>query len=466
MKLGDLVWRSALRDKAAGEAVFGGSSGGLTLSFGPSQSYTVVADDATGDDSWYGSGATAKLVLVWTPTVSGSMYLPPIEDDSGDFEIDLWKGGEEGVDFPNPVDDFTTDPAHRFVEAPTPFRITAGQPYALIVVNWAGTLGAVVDLDPIYSALGGWGGVDDPPEPPADMPVVIARLPDDRTVARILPVGDAGEGNDTHAEGVSTEATGLGSHAEGFFTVAGFGSHAEGQHSQAGNGGHAEGQQTQATGLVSHAEGQQTEATGNYSHAEGSVTIASGDSAHAEGAFTRANGNYSHAEGYLSRVMGGEGYEAFGAHVQGLGARAYQPGQDAHAGGQFGTDFPIQVSRFVMGNVSTDDAPATLRLDHGFGDLNNQIALVGGLIVVRGLVAATNVALTKCAVWEFVNFVNGTNGDDFGTPTLTKILDEDSAGWLVFPQTPGASFSIHGVGEIGETVRWVAQVELTEVNCG
>ena len=50
-------------------------------------------------------------------------------------------------------------------------------------------------------------------------------------------------------------------------------------------------------GASSHAEGLSTTASGSYSHAEGSGTTASGSYSHAEGHMTTASGSYSHAEG-------------------------------------------------------------------------------------------------------------------------------------------------------------------------
>ena len=76
---------------------------------------------------------------------------------------------------------------------------------------------------------------------------------------------------------------------------------AEGNENTAsGNCSHAEGISTIASGDYSHAEGDNTTASSGCSHAEGINTIASGDYSHAEGNHTRANGNASHAEGYYT----------------------------------------------------------------------------------------------------------------------------------------------------------------------
>ena len=99
-------------------------------------------------------------------------------------------------------------------------------------------------------------------------------------------------------------ASGLLSHAEGFFTKAsGDYSHAEGIWSSAsGTGSHAEGGGT-ARGSRAHAEGT-GEASGDYSHAEGFGTIANGDYSHAEGVGTIANTDTSTAIGQYNVADG------------------------------------------------------------------------------------------------------------------------------------------------------------------
>jgi hypothetical protein len=112
---------------------------------------------------------------------------------------------------------------------------------------------------------------------------------------------------------VSTSATTVGSHAEGYQTLtSGDYSHAEGQYSQAdGIGSHAEGSQTTSSGYASHAEGGGTTASGTYSHAEGNLTTALGAASHAEGYSTTSSGYYSHAEGKVTIASG------YASHAEG-----------------------------------------------------------------------------------------------------------------------------------------------------
>ena len=92
-------------------------------------------------------------------------------------------------------------------------------------------------------------------------------------------------GNNSHAEGLQTNAKADNSHAEGQLTNA------------SGVNSHAEGQKTVASGSNSHTEGYNTKAKNSNSHAEGNSTVASGLNSHAEGQDTTAGAANAHAEG-------------------------------------------------------------------------------------------------------------------------------------------------------------------------
>ena len=106
-------------------------------------------------------------------------------------------------------------------------------------------------------------------------------------------------GDYSHAEGFSTLAFGIGSHAEGGDNRAiGVGTHAEGFSTLAfGNYSHSEGSMTEAYGEGSHTEGHYSEARGDFSHAEGTGTSAFGEGSHAEGCDTIASSDYQHVQG-------------------------------------------------------------------------------------------------------------------------------------------------------------------------
>lgn len=116
---------------------------------------------------------------------------------------------------------------------------------------------------------------------------------------------DSAIGENSHAEGHNTVASGLHSHAEGSGTTAsGMQSHAEGSGTEASSlRSHAEGANTTASKEMSHAEGYATTASGTCSHAEGNSTTASHNSSHAEGNSTTASNFASHAAGKLNAPM-------------------------------------------------------------------------------------------------------------------------------------------------------------------
>lgn len=141
--------------------------------------------------------------------------------------------------------------------------------------------------------------------------------------------------NGSLRQGLSTDARGLYSHAEGSATIAsGEGSHAEGWNTiAAGDYSHVEGYQTAATTSYSHAEGYDTTASGIGSHAEGETTTASGIGSHAEGWDTVASGDYSHAEGFGPTALGNYSH-AEGDTTKALGDYSHAQGQSSEAVGQ------------------------------------------------------------------------------------------------------------------------------------
>ena len=90
----------------------------------------------------------------------------------------------------------------------------------------------------------------------------------------------------------SGSIVGNNSHAEGYWTTA------------SGHCSHAEGERTTASGTVSHAECYNTTASGVYSHAEGFFTTASGDNQHVQGKFNinDTQSKYAHIVGNGTNV--------------------------------------------------------------------------------------------------------------------------------------------------------------------
>ena len=115
-----------------------------------------------------------------------------------------------------------------------------------------------------------------------------------------------------------------------------------------GNNSHAEGRDTIASGAYSHAEGSYTTASGIASHAEGHNTTASGNHSHAEGYITTASADYQHVEGIyniddgpngdkLHIVGNGTSLKLSNAHTLDKSGNAWYAG-DVYVGSTSGTN--------------------------------------------------------------------------------------------------------------------------------
>lgn len=166
-------------------------------------------------------------------------------------------------------------------------------------------------------------------------------------------------------------ATGMGSHAEGYAnTASGILSHAEGRdNTVSGYCSHVEGAENTASSSYTHAEGNSTTADGYACHAEGSHTTASDNCAHAEGCQTTASGPYSHAGG-LHTIATANSSTAIGKYNVADGTGAHDP---KHL--------------FIIGNGTANNARSNI-LEVSETDMN-----VNGDIKKNG--ASLHVALTQ-----------------------------------------------------------------------
>lgn len=158
-------------------------------------------------------------------------------------------------------------------------------------------------------------------------------------------------GDNSHAEGVNTNASATGAHAEGASTKA------------SGAFAHSEGDRTEATGVVAHSEGTLTVASGLGAHAEGNSSIASGQTAHAEGYTTTASGLSSHSEGYFSEAVGNYSHAAGGDGATN-GGKATASASGSYAGGG--------------GTISNGN------LQHVVGKFNESLTQKGAFVVGSG----------------------------------------------------------------------------------
>lgn len=155
--------------------------------------------------------------------------------------------------------------------------------------------------------------------------------------------------------------------AEGRYNLAvGYASHVEGDSNRAGYTSHAEGVRTQALGLGAHTEGQETIATGRFAHAQGSGSEAAGDFAHAGGFYSKATG--------ISSCAQGSGTEASGMYANAQGVNTIASGHFSHAGGR--TSIAAGEGTIAQGENPAAFAPYSVALGYktqtGYADAEIQ----------------------------------------------------------------------------------------------
>ena len=225
-------------------------------------------------------------------------------------------------------------------------------------------------------------------------------------------------GDNSHAEGNNTTASGLYSHAEGSSTIA------------SGNDSHAEGCVTTASGMYSHAEGNGTTASGQASHAEGNYTTASEYHSHAEGNSTTASGRYSHAEGSYTTASGSQ------SHAEGDHTTAN--GEGSHAQGKYNIEDTSNIYADIIGNGTSD----TARSNAATVDWSGNAWFAGD--VYTGSTSGTNKddGSKKLATEEYVNSSIAAGGTDISLGLTSAAV--------------GQTIKVKAIDESGKPTAWEA----------
>lgn len=124
---------------------------------------------------------------------------------------------------------------------------------------------------------------------------------------------------------------------------------------------YAEGLSTEASGVGAHAEGNGSNASGGYSHAEGYGTKASGTQAHSEGHDSIASGSVAHAEGYETIADGDF------SHAQNYGTKASSDNQTAL--GKYNVEDSVDDYAVIIGNGTADNARSNALTVSWYGDV-------------------------------------------------------------------------------------------------
>lgn len=208
------------------------------------------------------------------------------------------------------------------------------------------------------------------------------------------------------AEGTSTEASGMDSHAEGNSTFAsGDFSHSQNRFTVAsGTCAHAQGEGSEASGVTAHAEGFGTEASGISAHAEGYETIASGFYSHAQNRFTSAQGTCAHAEGENTIAAG------TASHAEGLGTQAIA--SRSHAGGLF--TIADQFEQTAIGRYNLmSQAGALLSVGNGTSAIMRsdafRVSANGNAMVAGTLSAGTDVVVNGESLMTLITALQDQN---------------------------------------------------------
>ena len=246
----------------------------------------------------------------------------------------------------------------------------------------------------------------------------------------------------SHAQGLSTIASGDYSHAEGFNTTSnGNYSHAEGYGTGAGAGyTHAEGFNTTANANYSHAEGGNTTTNGELSHAEGSGTLTQGNYSHAEGQYTTSSGDYSHAEGVNTIAIGNS------THAEGNGAT---PGYRGYGSGTTGVTAGVFSLDPTYGDLTSIFVPNAFVL---FDDTTGAISGTPNVIKAQ---VSSSIYITG-GIYDY------TEVTLFDT-TIDSLSTGLGVGIFGTPQPAGANYSIgnysHAEGESTTTIGLASHAE-------
>ena len=276
--------------------------------------------------------------------------------------------------------------------------------------------------------------------------------------------GNSASGSFAFATNQNSVASGVYSSCEGYSSTA------------SGQSAHAEGRDTLASGTNSHAEGKETIASVSESHAEGNGCMASGDDAHAEGCETIASGDYSHAEGRSNTALGSYSHAqngfntAAGVYSSVMGKYAFtdRQFQFAHGGDRFEDNGDAQYSRDVLRRQVT-------HTDATWYVIGNDDTASGLTLPNDGAWTFTSkiVGITAGCGKVYSYLINGCIKRTSSTTALlasnVTALYEDNADFeceaIADDGTDQLRIRVRDNGSVatGDTVRWVAVVELVQV---
>jgi len=222
------------------------------------------------------------------------------------------------------------------------------------------------------------------------------------------------------------------------------------------------GNNNQATGSATTVSGGSTNtASGNNS------VVVGGNSNTASGlSSTAVGGQTNTASGIGAAIPGGRSNTAAGDYssAHGYGAVATNFAEDAFAANSFATPGDAQASRMVLFRQTTDATASDLRLNNATPALcpENTTWVFRALVVARYTDADG-----ENATWEVRGAYKrdtGNTGALVGTPTVTSLGANGGNTWTLTVGSYSTGYlRLIGTGEAAKTIRWVANLEVTQV---
>jgi hypothetical protein len=225
-----------------------------------------------------------------------------------------------------------------------------------------------------------------------------------------------------------------------------------------------EGNQTIAGGIYNTASADHTTIGGGLynTSSHDAATVSGGSNNTASGAASTVGGGYQNqAGGEKATIAGGDNNQAtgdFSTVPGGIYASADKYGQMAYASGQFSNTGDAQTSLFVVRNQTTDNSTPYLYLNGSSQSMTlpaNTTWLFKAYVVGRNADGSANSAGYK---------IEGLI-DDSGLITSTTTTISAPLGWTAPSAVLNSgALCIRVAGIAGLTIRWVARVEVIEVN--
>ena len=197
---------------------------------------------------------------------------------------------------------------------------------------------------------------------------------------------------------------------------------------------------------------------GNSTVGGGSTNTASGSSS------TVSGGLHNTAGGIYSTVGGGDSSTANGDYstiAGGYYAKADKYGQNAYASGRFSATGDAQTSVFVVRNETSDATPTVLFLDGNSQamTLNDQDSWT-----FRALVVGRSNDGSNYGSYIVTGYVYRNGGTTTITGVTTTTVAESSASYDATAVVNGYALLIQVTGDGTNTMRWVARVEVVQLN--